>query len=1113
MHRYLKVFFAATVITLLSSIIVWGYIGYYSFPDIRKGNIVFNSQDNLWIVPEEGGRAKRISANPVLRAMAKISPSGEFIAYSAMVEGKNNIFIMELSGGVPKKLTFHPGMDRIIGWTRDSNYILFRSSRYQANRDPEIFKVSTEGGPPQKLNIGFASLISFSDDDDFIAFNIRSNESATWKRYMGGTRMDIWAGRTSQMDFQKLTTFRGDDAFPMIFNGRIYFISNRRGRHNIFSMTKEGHDLQQHTYFTDYDINFPSLGDDGKIVFQKAGDIFVYYILTDSTVKVNIELPSENLSGKPRFLNAERWIRGFDLSPDSKTALFEARGNLFLVPVKEGRTRTIVQDSSFRVKFPSFSNSGEKVAYFSDKTGHEQLYISELNDNVKRTALTENLKGWHYRPEWSPDDTKVLFSDEKQALYYFCLKTNNISLIDRGCSGEIRDYKWSPDGKFIAYAKPEDNTFSSIFIYDLYKKKVHRITSDVTRDYSPDWDPEGRYLYFLSARQFSPMIGNMDFQTIMTQMAKPYIVLLNKGIRNPLIPLEPEEQEDRDYWGRMGQQDTGGDKKVTVNIDFDRIDQRTFELPVPAGNYRHLTASKDKIFFLSSEDRRMNPETEFMDMGAQGSEIISYDLKEKEYSVFARGITSYRLNSQKDRMIQRIGNQYKVVRLSAPSFMRDTSNEVRRHGHQRNEGFIDTDNINLIVIPNQEWKQIFNEAIRLNYLLYWASNMANVEWLSIAQQYTKLLPRISTRTELNFLIGELIGELATGHTYIWGGDTGISHDFVNTGLLGADLSIEGDLYKIDRILQGDIFYRRHISPLSIYPEITEGSYIHAINGIPVNSSMNIYKLLDNLGDREVLVSISNDKSSEKAKDYKIKPISNDQGLRYSDWVNLNRLYVDRMSNGRIGYIHIPDMGSSGMVEFNKQYYNQLDKEGLIIDVRYNGGGFVSQLIIERLRRELIFLNYMRHSQRLGTYPRRTFLGHMVCLINERAGSDGDIFPEAFQKLGLGPLIGTTTWGGVIGIRTDKPFVDGGMMAIPEYAHYDPERGWSLENIGVDPDIEVINRPQDIAQGLDPQLDKGIKYLLEKLASEPIPKIEPEPYPDKSMDFWISYWKEIGINIP
>lgn len=1133
MKNILKTLALSSLFYLCFSLVSEGYIGYYSYPDIKNGIIAFNTQDNLWTVSEEGGMAKRITANPVSRAMVKISPSGEYIAYSAMVDGNMNVFAMPVNGGIPKKLTFHPSSDQVLGWTRDSRHVLFRSSRQEANYESNIFRVSIDGGYPELINIGAASLISFSEDEDFAAFNTTSREFRTWKRYKGGTNMDIWAGRLSKMDFRKLTNFRGNDAFPMVYMDRIYFISDRKGRNNIYSMSLEGEDLRQHTFYTDFDINFPSLGN-GKIVFQMAGDIYIYDIGKDKSWKVDIEIPAENMSGITRYVNADRWIGDFRLSPDSKTACFEARGNLFLVPVKEGRTKAIIQDSSFRIKSPEFSNDGKKIAYFSDETGNELLYYSDIRDNAERKVLIKDLSGWHYPPLWSPDDSKIIFADEKYALYLYDIKAGRLSLVDRSPLSEIREYSWSPDSRYISYSKTEENTFSSIFLYSIEDKQVYRITDSTTNDHSPDWDPEGRYLYFLSARQFSPTIGNLDFQTIMTEMEKPYMVLLNKVEKNPLLPLEPEEQEEQSFFGKMpgfakGDKSFEFDKeksskpetKVQVKFDAEGIRNRIFELPVPAGNYHGLTAVKDKVFFLSGEDYKMNPDRDFMDFGRYSYKIISFDLKEREHKEFAKGVSGYHISAKKDKMIYRVNGMYKVVSLDFPSFggsdhmdgFGDLMGGMSQFSKRFRDEFVDISNINLAVNPQQEWMQIFNEAVRLQKLLYWAEDLAGIDWDAIASSYRELLPRISTRNELNFLIGELIGELATGHTYIFGGDTGMRYENVSTGLIGADIEVSNGLYRIKKILDGDIFYRKVFSPLSIFSEIKEGDYILSINGLPVTAEDNIYQHLENLGGREILLTLSRSGDGKDAEEYKIKTLSSEGYLRYIDWVNSNRDYVEKASEGRIGYIHLPDMSAPGMVEFNKQYYNQLDKEGLIVDVRYNGGGFVSQLIIERLNRELIFLDYMRHGKRMETYPHRTFLGHMVCLINENAGSDGDIFPEAFKKSGLGPLIGTTTWGGVIGIRMDKPFVDGGLMSIPEYAHYDPERGWTLENIGVDPDIEVVNRPQDRAAGLDPQLEKGIDVLRQKIMESPVALPEIKPFPNKSMEKWIEYWEKLGVETP
>lgn len=1069
MHKRITLF---SIIFLFPILALIANMGYYYYPDIQDETIVFSSQGSIWTVPYHGGTAKMITSTQSSRPRGKISPDGKYIAYSMSIDGNISIFIREIEGGFPRRLTYHSGRDYILGWTNDSSQIIFSSSRYYPHGRTNLFTLSTEGGYPEMINIGKADLISIAEDNDFIAFNRNASPHATWKRYKGGRMSEIWAGSLSKMDFTQITDFEGANTFPMIFGNRIYFLSDRRGRNNIFSMNFDGTDLTQHTHFKDFDIAFPSLGS-GNIVFQKVGDIYRYDIEQDKVIKIDIKLPTDNITHIPVYESASSWINHYSLSSEAQRVLLDIRGNIYIVAVKEGRTQTIASAPNIRFKNPRFNSDSSKIAFFSDETGREQLYIAEAKDNSERIKQTDIPDGWYNAPLWSPDDKKIAFSDEKLSLYYFDLQSKETRLIDRCRRREIWNYSWSPCSRYIAYSKSGENGFSNIYIYDTSNKDTHQITSSVTMDREPVWDPDGNYLYYLSLTQFSPLRGSMDQNYILSKMVKPHIVLLNKDIINPFLP--------REWYELASGNNSNENNNQNTHIDLDGIRNRIYPFPVKSGNYRALSAVKNKIYFLDREFPPMMPDREFIGEDSYRSVLYSYCLDKKEMETVHSAIDSYSLSKESDKIVIRRDNQLRI-----------------------DDKVIDLSRINLSIVPGLEWQQIYNEAVRLQRLLFWIPNMGNIDWNKYAKQYKEFLPRIRTRTELDMLIGDLIGELASSHAYIYSRRAEFPQRPVNIGLLGADFEIHNDLYRIKKIYEGDVFYRNAWSPLSIHP-IEPGDYIIAVNGIPITADRSIHYFFQNLADQEIMITISKDGSRRNTEDYRIRPISSEFYLRYIDWVYGNRKYVEEKSNGRLGYIHIPDMSSFGLVQFFKQYYNQLDKEGLIIDDRYNGGGFVSQVILEKLRRELSYLSVMRHTEP-RTSPRNTFLGHLVCLINEDSASDGDLFPEAFRRYGLGPLIGTKTWGGVVGIRSDKPFIDGGMMTIPEYSNYHIDDGWILENIGVDPDIEVINKPQDYNKGIDPQLDKGIEVLLQKLKNHPIPKPKIHPYPDNRIEAWIEFWE-------
>lgn len=1047
--------------------VLYGNEGYYYYPDIKGDRIIFSSQGTIWMVDADGGTAKSITSSKSGNAYGILSPDGQYIAYRMSVNNNADVYLMSINGGMPRRLTYHPYSDRPVGFTKDSRYVIFVSSRSHPNYNPLVYKVSVDGGLPKEIKIGRVVHISFAEDEDFVAFNkYLSPAGSGWKRYKGGRIANIWAGTLSDMDFKQITDSAGNNTYPMIYKDRIYFVSDRNGRNNIFSMDFEGDDIKQHTFYERFDLNRPSLGDD-RIVFQKAGDIYVYDISTDQAEKIDIRLPVDNMNHMPVYEDAAQWVGNYSISPEAQRALIEARGNIYIVPVKEGRAITVASSSDIRFKNPAFSNDGSKIAYFSDETGTQQLYISKAEDNAERIRLTDNLGGWYHMPVWSPDDSMIAFSDEKLALYIYDLKNKKTLLVDRSDLYQIREYSWSPCGAYLSYAKFMMHENSSIFVYDLKYREAIRITSPVSNDISPAWDPAGKYLYFLSYTHFSYIACEHDSNYAFTKGIRPHIVLLNKKTRNPLLPAEWDEEND-----------SINDK---LPIDFDRIESRIFPFPVRAGNYSNLSAVEDKIYFMDREDYKWMIDAEYYDREYFRNTLYSYNLKDKKFEEVLSAIDSYRLSQEKDQILYKRDNQYRI-----------------------NQDTIDLGSINLSVIPIREWNQIYNEAVRLQKLYFWAPNLGNVDWDHYADKYRELLPRIGNRSELDMLIAELVGELATGHAYIFSRPE-FPQRTVNVGLLGADFQIENDKYKISKIYHGDQNFWNIISPLSYHP-INEGDYILAVNGTPIKADKNIYSYFENLADRKILLTVSKDGSMENASDYTVKPVSSEYMLRYTEWVHKNRKYVQEKSQGKIGYIHIPDMVGFGLSEFYKQYYSQLHNDALIIDIRYNGGGRVSENILEVLRRELSFLRISRHASP-STSPFNVFLGHMACLINEEAGSDGDLFAEAFRMYGLGRLIGTRTWGGVVGLRSSIPFVDNGIMTVPQVRFYHPERGWIIENEGVVPDIEVINNPADYYANRDPQLDKAIEVLLDEIRDNPVQRPSVPPYPDNTMEAWIDFWKD------
>jgi tricorn protease len=1063
-----------------------GSNGYLKFPAISGNTIVFTCEGDLWTVPAGGGVATRITQAEGLEYMAKFSPDGRHIAFTGEYDkGGNDVYLIPSTGGTPQRLTYHPWSDYVLTWAPDGENIVFRSMRHSPHYTYKVFTVAREGGFPKEMNLGEISLITFEPGGERIAFNRFSREFRTWKRYMGGMAQEIWVGNPETLEFVKITDYEGTDAFPMWHGMRIYFISDRGATVNIFSMRPDGSDVTQHTFHDEYDVRWPSLGD-GQIVYHNGGDIWLLDIDADAYRKVDIEIPSDRVDQRERFIKAGEHVTDFEVSPKGRRVAFCSRGELALVPAEEGRLIELTATSGIREKFPRWSHDGKSLAYISESTGEEEIYVVDVPMG-EPVQVTKDTRGWKYPPAWSPDGKKIAYSDGSQTIFIVDRETSRITRADSSDYWEIRRYSWSPDSRYLAYDKYEDHRYHSIFIFDTKTGNVIRVTDRFTDDTDPVWDPDGKYLYFLSDRTINPLLGQISFGAVLDKMTKPYLVMLQAGEKSPFFPAEPEDlDEEEGEDGEKGKDGKNGDedKPEETKIDVDGLIDRVVEFPVDAGHYDRLTAASGKVFY------RARPSVGMAEGQRRGRDrqpihsVHMFDLEDEEDEAILSGINDYRLSPDGAKIVYRKMNSFHVV-------------DAGKGAADAEDSGVDLSKWDIRLDPRAEWNQIFNEAWRLQRDFYWAPDMAKINWIAVKAKYQKLLPRIGTRWELSDLIGELIAELSTSHTYIWGGDIN-RPSRVSVGMLGADIVADeaSKRYKIARIYPQEPSSPDAYSPLTLtHAGVKEGEYILAVNGRPLDTATNFYSVFLKLGDDEVLLTVNDKPSGDGARDVIVKTIPNDSGLRYLDWVRSNRRTVDEATGGRVGYIHIPDMSTSGLIEFWRTFYPQLDKPGLIIDARYNGGGFVSELIIERISKRVLAYGKARKGKPYR-YPDDGVDAHMVALCNEHAGSDGDIFTRAFNLSNLGTSMGTRTWGGVVGIRMDKPFVDGGMMTIPEFAWWEAREGWTLENWGAIPDIEVDNLPADVIRGRDTQLERAVALLNGLLDKDPKQEPTLPPFPDK-----------------
>jgi tricorn protease len=1083
--------------------------GYLRYPDIHGDLVVFGAESDLWLAPVDGSSpGRRLTTHPGTEYFPQFSPDGETIAFTGEYDGNRDIFVVPTQGGEPRRLTWHPAGDEVIGWTPDGNAVLFRSRRADPHGSQELFRIPAAGGDPEALPLGWAARLAIDPDSGLWAFNRKQRETRTWKRYRGGTAPDIWVGDPQDGDYSPVVDSDANDTFPMWHDSRLYFLSDRGGTVNIWSATATGDDVQQHTRFDTWDARWPSMGPDGRIAFTLAADIHVFDPATGKENAMPVAMPSDRTLTRVRYPNAQRSVTGFDLSPEGDRLAVVARGEIFSVPTEEGVTLPVTLGSGARERAARFTGDGKQLIYISDSSGEEAIHLRDAwGRGDEEIVLPAGESGWHFAPHSSPDGEWVAFADSSQTLYVMPQAGGKPHKVDQGLQAAITTYRWSPDGRWLAYVKADTVTdYASIYLYDTQEETTHPVTGATTDDGSPAWDPEGRYLYFASSRAINPILGTQDWDNVEARNNKLYMVVLQADGKNPLLgtaglpPAEEEEDENGDGDDADAKEKKKKDKKAgteeegaekdekelePVKIDLDGLADRVLELPVSRGTYFGLEANGTHLFFLSAPLQGFAEMPGLFQPGGPNLTLMSFDLEKKEATPFAEGISAYDLAGKgaKVAIMKQPGEFYVVGAAAAP-------------GPALAEGQVSLDGMIVELSPRDEWRQIYYEGWRHMRDYYWDEEMGGVDWKKELDRYATLLPRVASRSDLNDLMGELIAEMSTSHTYIFGGDPGVQVTRVPTGMLGAQVKRVDDAYQVTRIYRADAADNVR-SPLQAPGvNIQEGDFILEINHRGFPDDRPLLAMLAQQAGKEVVLTVNDSASRQGSRQVVIQTMTSEADLIYADWVRRNREYVTGKTGGRMGYIHVPDMWQSGLIEFNTWFYPQLDKEGMVVDIRWNGGGAVSQMLVERLRRSVDSFDRGRGGS-VSTYPARTLNGPFVVLTNEFAGSDGDIFPYVIQLEGLAPVIGTRSWGGVVGISSMRPMVDGGLMTQPESAWWDTQAGWDLENKGVIPDIQVQNLPQEVARGIDAQLNRGIEELLELHRLDPPVVPEFGPVRDRS----------------
>ena len=1100
--------------------------------DVHEDRIVFTYEGDLWLASSDGGDARRVTNDPGSEVWAKFSPDGTQIAFTAQYDGNLDVYVMDARGGVPQRLTYHPAMDRVVAWWPDGKSVLFRSNRVWPSRGEEVYRLALDGGMPEKLPVDRAGLTAVSPDGKMIAYNRISRESRTWKRHKGGTAQEIWMGSLEQMDYKPVTDWAGSDNYPMWRGDAIYFNSDREhGTLNIYKYDVKTGKVTAMTSYKDYDVKYPSIGID-QIVYQYGEALHLLDLKNGKTRLVPVEIPSDLVRMRPEFVGVSPRSGSFQLSPSAKRVLIEARGEIINFPAEDGEPVNLTNATGSREKSAVWSPNGRWVAFISDKTGEEEIYLVDQRGSAGVSParpgekpwkqLTEGGLGFRMQLVWSPDSKYLLFSDKFMRLNLADAETGEITVVDQADYDDawerwgIQDYVWSPDSKWIAYTKMEQSLYDAIFLYSLEKKEVYRLTSDLTEDWSPSFDPQGRYLYFLSNRTFSPIMGFVDQNHIFLDMCRPYIVLLKADEPTP-FPLkdseeeveeeeveeeEPEEEPEdeaaeeaaeeaeeegtEEAQGSAGVSPAGEEQEEEESIDIEGIQRRILAAEgVSAGNCFRLEATDKGFLYLKKEGTEFSKYQTVTDHTGGRLDLYHYKLEDEKASKVLGGIANYHQSANGKKLIYRSGSTYGVVNVGKKASVGD--------------GKVDLGEIRIKVDRNQEFLQLLDEAWRIERDWFYDPGMHGLDWEAIREKYRKFVPFCGNRSDLNYLIGEMIAELNIGHTYVGGGDIESKAKSVPTGMLGVDFAADpgAQYHRIAHVIPRTPGDPGASSPLDEPGcPIKEGDYLIAIDGEEVKTTDNVFRHLQNKRGRVITLSYNDKPSAEDAKTYRLRTIGSERRIRYREWVEKNRAFVDQATGGEVGYLHIPDMMTGGLIEFAKVYFPHHYKKAFILDERYNGGGFTADMIIDRLERKLWALTQPREGKFIRD-PERAFHGHLAVIVNEDTGSCGEYFAQAIQTKGLAPIIGMRTWGGAVGIEAHQDLMDGGGVTPPQFGPYGLDRTWLIEGHGVVPDIEVQNMPGDVLRGKDAQLEATIENVLKRIKEDP-PDLPPPPsFPDKS----------------
>ncbi|MFN8656225.1 MAG: PDZ domain-containing protein [Candidatus Obscuribacterales bacterium] len=1108
--------------------------GYYRYPTINGDTIVFACEDDLFAVDAAGGHAQRLTTGVSACSFPRLSPDGETVAFVQQDEGHPEVHIIPTAGGPQKRLTYlGPAVMRVCSWSAKGDEILFVSDAQSPFfKHTKIFAIPTTGGVPRVIDIGPAQSISQNEKGQ-TALGRNAADPAMWKRYRGGTAGEIWVDAKGKGEFQRLIKLRGNMVWPMWVGGRVYFLSDHQGVGNIYSTKPDGSDLKRHSNHTDYYARFPST-DGESIVYSAGADLYKLDAGESKPRKVEVAAPPTTVQINRKFVDVEYSHEHWAPSPDGMSVGLIARGQPMVMGLFGGPAVQYGAGSAVRYRLLEWMADGERFVVVNDRDKFERLEIHYKDQSKAPELVTSTDMGRVMSMAVSPTKNNLIaVGNHKYELVIVNSEKKTVKVVDRSPALFVGELAWSPDGRWLAYSYAENHDKRSIKICDTKNFKTYNVTRPLRSDRSPAWDPDGNYLYFISSRDFFPVYDHVQFDLSFLNAERPYLVTLRKDVPSPFAhkakgvvpktppmpPVELEAPPDGEHTngkaaksksakakvsgrsaGKDGTATTAkgeppkaeGDEPKPIEIDFDGIEDRILVFAdVEEGRFGGMAAARNRVFFTRFFVKGIK-ESHWSDENSESGELWAYDLDEQRAGRIVNDAMDLRVAADGQTGIYSTKWRLRAINVTDP-VPRDGAIPPASEEPGPHSGWLNLRRARVLIDPRAEWAQMYREAWRLQSEQFWDEKMSSIDWNAVFQRYNKILPRIRTRTELSDLIWEMQGELGTSHAYEFGGDHRRPHDY-HKGFLGCDFvwDVKKKGYRIENIMRGDSWDRNADSPLAEPGlQVEAGDVIVAVNGTTVRTDLTVDELLLNSAGINVQLTLTNKKGERKQ--IVVRTLHSEAQLRYRHWVEANRNYVHEKTKGRVGYLHIPDMGPAGFAEFHRGYLMEYSYEGLIVDVRYNRGGHVSPLLLEKLARKRVGYDISRWSTP-QPYPPESVAGPLVGLTNEFAGSDGDIFSHCFKLYKLGPMVGKRTWGGVIGIWPKHRLVDGTITTQPEYSFWFQDVGWNVENYGTDPDIEVDIRPQDYARKVDTQLDKGIELAMKALKDKPVvmPKFDKRP---------------------